>query len=67
MGDRVVLLQRIEPGGLVPEKRLAHRQRVLRHQQRVAVRRGGRDMVPAEVAVGARTVLYDDRLSNRLR
>ena len=67
MGDRVVLLQRIEPGGLIPEKRLTHRQRVLRQQQRVAVRRRSRDMVPAEVAVGARTVLDDDRLSNRLR
>ncbi len=40
--------------------------RVLRQQQRVAVRIGGGDVVPGEIAAGAGPVLDDDRLAERL-
>ena len=61
--DRVVLRHRIERRSGLLEQPLADRERILRHQQRVAVGIGGRDVVPGDVAVGAGTVLHDHRLA----
>ncbi len=63
-GDGVVLLQRIERRLL--EQPLADAERILRHQQRVAVGIGTGDVVPGEIAVGARPVLDDDRCAQHL-
>ena len=62
--DRVVLLDRIE-GGLFVEG-LADSERVLRHQERIAVRIGRRHVVPSDVAAGARLVLDQHGLAQRL-
>ena len=65
-GHRVVLRDRIEVGLRFLVERLADGDRVLRKQQRVAVRIGGGDVVPGDIAAGAGPVLDDDRLAERL-
>src|SRR5262249_2179362 len=64
--DPVVLLERVERGRGLLVKRLAYGDGVLRHQQRVAVRLRSRDVIPSDIAAGARLVLDDAGLAQRL-
>ena len=63
---RVVLRDRIEVGLRFLVERLADGDRVLRKQQRIAVRIGGGDVVPGEIAAGAGAVLDHHGLAERL-
>ena len=62
--DRIIVLDRIERGFLVES--LADAECVLRHQERIAIRLRSRDIVPGDGAAGARFVLDDNRLTQRL-
>ena len=65
-GDRLVLRQRIEARcGFLIES-LADAKRILREQERVAIRLGARHVVPSEIAVRARAIFHDHRLAKRL-